>query len=184
MTIFCMCPMASVAGWRWQGGITRTPRSPRQAVARHSCGSTRGTTAFVDHKLRQHLERIHRRVCVVQDFRLSEMNFPKTPLPVPVRCASTRLFVNVNTTDATTGVRRHCYCPLRIHTPYMRTPFVRKNGFTLQASISRVSISRASISRVSRPSAYRATSTSTMASMRSSSEAAAWMPSMRARARS
>ena len=31
-----MCPMASVAGRRWQGSITRTPRSPRQAVTRHS----------------------------------------------------------------------------------------------------------------------------------------------------
>ena len=29
-----------------------------------------------------------------------------------------RTCVNVNTTDATT-VLRHCYCPLRIHTPYM-----------------------------------------------------------------
>ena len=46
------------------------------------------------------------------------------------RCDSWRVFhfahatrtkstgVNVNTTDATT-VLRHCYCPLRIHTPYM-----------------------------------------------------------------
>lgn len=68
-----MCPMASVAGRRWQGGITRTPRSPRQAVARHSCGSTRGTTAFVDHKLRQHLERSQRRV-LCKTFR---NEFPK-----------------------------------------------------------------------------------------------------------
>jgi len=30
--------------------------------------------------------------------------------------------LNVNTTHATT-VLRHCYCPLRIHTPY-KTPFI------------------------------------------------------------
>ena len=27
--------------------------------------------------------------------------------------------MNVNTTDATAALLRHCYCPLRIHTPYM-----------------------------------------------------------------
>ena len=38
--------------------------------------------------------------------------------------------VNVNTTDATARqpVLRHCYCPLRLHTPYM-TPYETRSTF-------------------------------------------------------
>ena len=39
--------------------------------------------------------------------------------------------VNVNTTDATTGAT-HCYCPLRIHTPYM-TPYETRSMRALAA---------------------------------------------------
>ena len=47
-------------------------------------------------------------------------------------CLEVTACVNVNTTDATTArpVLRHCYCPLRIHTPYM-TPYVYVSGGAL-----------------------------------------------------
>jgi hypothetical protein len=40
--------------------------------------------------------------------------------------------VNVNTTDATTGATALCYCPLRIHTPYM-TPYETRSMRALAA---------------------------------------------------
>ena len=48
------------------------------------------------------------------------------------QCLEVTACVNFNTTDATTArpVLRHCYCPLRIHTPYM-TPYVYVSGGAL-----------------------------------------------------
>ncbi len=45
---------------------------------------------------------------------------PTDPRPTQTCTGTGSVNVNVNTTDAITGATvRHCYCPLRIHTPYI-----------------------------------------------------------------
>jgi hypothetical protein len=64
-------------------------------------------------------------------------------MELPIRLALCTHSVNVNTTDATAGVLprqtrqpvlpvRHCYRPLRIHTPYM-TPYETRSMRALAA---------------------------------------------------
>ena len=56
--------------------------------------------------------------CVVNEFEV----LPFTHLSLVCACWCVACCVNVKTRQTRQPVPRHCYCPLRIHTPYM-TPY-------------------------------------------------------------